>query len=161
MLTMKLDAPRSGNRSLRTGRVSLPSHVYHVTTRTLPGTAPFRDGCTALVACESMVAAAARTDARLLCWVLMPDHAHWLIEIGQLDSLSTVVARLKSASAGACNLRKSWAVGNKIWQTGFFDRAIRSDEDIVQVARYIVANPLRAGLARRIGDYAWWDSIWL
>ena len=28
-------------------------------------------------------------------------------------------------------------------------------------ARYIVANPLRAGLVKQIGDYPLWDAIWL
>jgi hypothetical protein len=29
------------------------------------------------------------------------------------------------------------------------------------IARYIIANPLRAGLAESIGDYPHWDAIWL
>ncbi len=29
------------------------------------------------------------------------------------------------------------------------------------IARYIVANPLRAGLVKKLGDYPYWDSIWL
>ena len=29
------------------------------------------------------------------------------------------------------------------------------------VARYIVANPLRAGLVERVGDYPYWDAVWL
>jgi len=28
-------------------------------------------------------------------------------------------------------------------------------------ARYIVANPLRAGLVERLGDYPLWDAVWL
>ena len=34
-------------------------------------------------------------------------------------------------------------------------------EDIQAAARYIIANPLRAGLAERAGDYPYWDCIWL
>jgi len=29
------------------------------------------------------------------------------------------------------------------------------------VARYIVANPLRAGLVESVRDYPHWDAIWL
>jgi len=29
------------------------------------------------------------------------------------------------------------------------------------IARYIVANPLRAGLVSRVGDYPLWDACWL
>jgi hypothetical protein len=38
---------------------------------------------------------------------------------------------------------------------------LRKDEDLQTVARYIVANPLRAGLVEKIGDYPLWDAIWL
>jgi putative transposase len=49
----------------------------------------------------------------------------------------------------------------KLWQRGFHDHAIRKDEDIKRIARYIVANPLRAGLVEKIEDYPLWDAIWL
>jgi hypothetical protein len=29
------------------------------------------------------------------------------------------------------------------------------------VARYIVANPVRAGLVRRVQDYPLWDALWV
>jgi len=29
------------------------------------------------------------------------------------------------------------------------------------VARYIVANPIRAGLVDNIGQYPYWDAVWL
>ena len=35
---------------------------------------------------------------------------------------------------------------------GFHDRALRRDEDTLSTARYIVANPLRAGLVKNIRD---------
>ena len=50
---------------------------------------------------------------------------------------------------------------SKVWQKGFHDHAIRKDEDIKAVARYIIANPLRAGLVENIGDYPFWDAVWL
>ena len=34
-------------------------------------------------------------------------------------------------------------------------------DDIRRIARYIVANPLRAGLVQTIGDYPHWDCIWM
>jgi hypothetical protein len=38
---------------------------------------------------------------------------------------------------------------------------VRQDEDLHKMARYIVANPLRANLVERIGNYALWDAVWL
>ncbi|MEG2798132.1 MAG: transposase, partial [Pseudomonas sp.] len=48
-----------------------------------------------------------------------------------------------------------------IWQKGYFDRALRREEDLKVMARYIIANPLRAGLVEHIGQYPLWDAIWL
>jgi len=37
----------------------------------------------------------------------------------------------------------------------------RCDEGLRAVARYVIANPVRAGLAERVGDYPFWDAVWL
>jgi putative transposase len=49
----------------------------------------------------------------------------------------------------------------KLWQRGFYDHALRKDEDVLKLARYIVANPIRAGIINKIGDYPLWDAVWL
>ena len=41
------------------------------------------------------------------------------------------------------------------------DRAVRHDHDLRALARYVIGNPLRAGLCDRIGDYPFWDAAWL
>jgi REP element-mobilizing transposase RayT len=48
-----------------------------------------------------------------------------------------------------------------IWQPGFHDHALRHDDDVAEIARYIVANPLRAGLVARLGDDSHWDAVWV
>jgi REP element-mobilizing transposase RayT len=92
------------------------------------------------------------------CWVVMPDHIHWLFELRSGD-LSTVVCRLKARSAIMVNQVRRRS--GPVWQTGFHDRAIRKEEDIKVAARYVVANPVRAGLVARSHDYPFWDAIWL
>ena len=94
-----------------------------------------------------------------LAYVVMPDHLHWLFQLGTRASMSTVVGNAKSYSARLLIERR--VIRSKIWQRGFYDRAIRREEDLVSIARYIVANPLRAGLVEQIGDYAHWDSVWM
>ncbi len=112
-----------------------------------------------------MVAARALAEGRLWrastlrCWVLMPDHWHGLVELSSCESLSTLVARAKAVSARALGI--SMARSSRVWATGFHDRAIRRDEDLATIARYIVRNPVRAGLCTRVGDYPFWDAAWL
>jgi hypothetical protein len=31
----------------------------------------------------------------------------------------------------------------------------------VAVARYIIGNPVRAGIVTQVGDYPLWDAIWV
>ena len=88
----------------------------------------------------------------------MPDHLHWLIELHH-NTLSSVMQRTKSRSARAINAQQN--SGAQLWQKGYHDRALRYDEDHKKTARYIVANPLRAGLVKRLGDYPHWDALWL
>ena len=152
---------RPGNQSLRKGRASIPGQIYHVSARAQSSRSPFADPAVAFVVCKAFRYVMQVSDAKLLAWVLMPDHAHWLIELGERECLSVLVARLKSASAGACNDAAGNAVGTSLWQSGFYDRAIRRDEDVLAVARYIVANPLRARLVQRLGEYPWWNAVWV
>lgn len=86
------------------------------------------------------------------CFVLMPDHLHWLFSL-RSGSLPEALQRLKGRSA-----RRA---GSRLWQANYFDHALRHDEDILGIARYIIANPLRAGMVSSIGDYPLWDAKWL
>ncbi|MGU9858583.1 REP-associated tyrosine transposase [Pseudomonas sp. LF245] len=93
-----------------------------------------------------------------LAWVIMPDHFHWLFELGDA-ALPQVMRRVKSRSTLTIN-RASGTWG-AFWQSGYHDRAARAEEDLIQIARYIIGNPLRAGLVEHIGDYPLWDASWL
>ena len=156
-----LQPTRPGNKSLRKGRLSLAGQIYHVTARAQLNSKPFAHVESAYAACATFHATSRIIDVTLLAWVLMPDHAHWLIEMGEQTNISTVIARLKSSAAGAINQVTNAPKGARVWQAGFYERAIRSDEDVLIVARYVIANPLRAGLVARLGDYPWWNSVWL
>jgi REP element-mobilizing transposase RayT len=93
-----------------------------------------------------------------LAWVIMPDHFHWLFELRDA-TLPEVMKRVKSRSTLAIN-RASGTQG-AFWQSGYHDRAARAEEDLIKIARYIIANPLRAGLVEHIGNYPLWDAAWL
>ena len=66
---------------------------------------------------------------------------------------------VKSRSAIAIN--KHLRSQGQVWQKGFHDHALRRGGDLLKTARYVVANPLRAGLAKDLGDYPLWDAVWL
>ncbi len=88
----------------------------------------------------------------------MPDHFHWLVELENC-SLRRLMRETKSLITRELNLYSGRS--GVLWQQGFHDRALRRDEDLVKMARYVVANPLRAGLVEKLGDYPLWDAIWV
>ena len=150
---------KPGQRSLRRGRVSLPHQVYLVTTATRQRQPVFLDFRAACAACRCFEDRALLGEARMLAWVLMPDHGHWLLQMGECMPLERVVSRLKAASGVRAN--RMLARAGPLWEPAFHDRALRCEDDLFAVARYIVANPVRAGLVERIGDYPFWDSAFL
>jgi len=38
---------------------------------------------------------------------------------------------------------------------------MRRSDELKAAARYLLNNPVRAGLVQRIGEYPFWDAIWL
>ncbi|MEJ5209524.1 transposase [Denitratimonas sp. CY0512] len=157
-MTVITPAP-SGHGALRRGRYSEPGRVYHLTSGTHDRRSVFSDHRAAWAACRSFHDSRLLRDTRLLAWVLMPDHAHWLLELGVACPLPKVVELLKSASARHAN--RALGRCGPLWARAYHDRALRYEDDVIQTARYILGNPLRAGLVQRIGDYPYWNAIWL
>jgi REP element-mobilizing transposase RayT len=149
-------SPRSGK--LRTGRFSGDHQIYLLTTIVADRDPLFSDWRLGRLVVDQFRLAEEEGAAKSLAWVVMPDHFHWLVELHR-DSLSTLMRRAKSRSAHAINRARGMPC--HVWQRGFHDRALRKEEDLKHVARYIVANPLRAGLVGKIGDYPLWDAVWI
>ena len=147
-----------GTHRLRRGRYSEPGRAYLLTATTHNRTPHFQRLEIGRLLVAELRAAHEDGWATSLAWVVMPDHLHWLVSL-QDQSLSRLMRRIKANSAREA--RRCLGVEATIWQKGFHDRALRRDEDLLAVSRYIVANPLRAGLARRVGDYPLWDCAWL
>ena len=149
---------RPHSRELRKGRVSTPGHVYLVTSTTHHRRPLFRDIAIGRLLVREMRCLVEESAVDSLAWVVMPDHFHWLFGL-KAGTLHASMRRLKSRSAIAVN--RFIGESGRVWQAGYHDHALRAEEDIKDVAQYIVANPLRARLVTRIGDYPLWDAAWL
>ncbi len=95
---------------------------------------------------------------RSIAWVLMPEHLHWLMQIGETQELSKVVKLFKARSARQIN--RTLQRKGSVWQRAYYDHAIRKEENIHEIAKYIIANPLRRGLVSGIEKYSFWDMAW-
>ena len=140
-------------KNLRKGRVSLPNHAYLATIVTASRKPVFTSFTAARAAVQCFHDKDVVRHAQTLAFVIMPDHVHWLLQLQENGSLPEA-ARLYKAKV-------SLILRQRIWQRGFHDHALRDDEDLRGVARYIIANPLRSGLVKSVGEYPHWDAIWL
>ena len=94
----------------------------------------------------------------ILTYCFMPDHVHLLVE-GTDDGCDgkAFIARSKQYSGYYFKAR----TGRKLWQRDSFERVLRDTEGTLAVARYILANPVRAGLVQRPFDYPYSGSfVW-
>ncbi|MBX9608972.1 MAG: transposase [Gammaproteobacteria bacterium] len=147
-----------GYAALQAGRVSIARQVYLVTIVTHQRQPWFADFFAARTVINELRRLNDTHMAESMAWVIMPEHIHWLMALGTTRSLSIAVKMLKGRSARALGLA---ALGGAVWQRSFHDHAVRREAELRLIARYIVMNPLRRGLVRRIGDYPHWDAIWL
>ncbi len=144
---------------LRKGRFSEPGRIYLITAVTAGRRRVFDSLCVGRMVVVEMRRLHDSGDVTSLAFVIMPDHIHWLFMLGTNMRLGDVMQRVKGRSAR--QIRKSGLYKRDLWQKAYCDRALRREEDIKAVARYIVANPLRAGLVRSVADYPLWDAMWL
>jgi len=145
-------------KDLRRGLYSELSRPYLITAVTHNRNPIFNDFDIARLLIRELQSTSVELRITSLAWVVMPDHLHWLFVLNH-SLISEVARRVKGKSAFRIN--SHLGCYSKVWQRGFHDHAIRKDEDTKAVARYIIANPLRAGLVENIGDYPFWDAIWL
>jgi REP element-mobilizing transposase RayT len=143
---------------LRAGRSSQSGQIYLLTAVTQNRAPIFTNWRVGRLVVDQFRQALIDDRADSLAWVVMPDHFHWLVELRNA-TLPALMLATKSRSARAINAHLGRT--GRLWQKGFHDRAIRREDDLLAVARYVIANPIRAGLVRRVHDYPLWDAKWL
>ncbi len=81
---------------------------------------------------------------QLICWCIMPNHVHVLIEVNEGWSLSRIMHGWRSYTAKEAN--RILGRTGKIWMEEYYDRYIRDDYHLQKTINYILNNPANAGL---------------
>jgi putative transposase len=85
-------------------------------------------------------------------YVIMPDHVHLFVRGDRNFTLSSWIGGLKRAMSVAPE-------SPRLWQPGFFDRVLRSDESYAEKWNYVRNNPVRAGLVKDPEDWPYHGEI--
>ena len=86
----------------------------------------------------------------------LPDHVHLLVH-GQTEAAEC--KRFIAAAKQYSGYYYSRQFPGMLWQRYGYERTLRKDEDTGTVARYILENPVRAGLARTVEEYSFVGSL--
>jgi putative transposase len=89
-------------------------------------------------------------------YVILPDHLHFFVALPDDSKLGEWVGTLKRVLA-----RSLGSIGSSdpIWQRGFFDHVLRSNESYAEKWSYVRENPVRAGLAKSADDWRFCGEI--
>jgi len=154
------------SQNLRKGRHSQNNQSYLVTTVTYQRQPIFFDIQLGRIVVNAMRQRHEEGLVNSLAFVIMPDHMHWLFTLQNDCTLAKIMQLVKGSSSYQIQKLQreqgiNFAPKQPLWQEAYHDHALRKEEELQQVARYIVANPLRAGIVKKVGDYPLWDAVWL
>jgi REP element-mobilizing transposase RayT len=131
--------------------------VFFLTTRALPHTRPFDSPAR----CRVILDVLAEQRKAIRQWVgpycLMPDHFHFVAAPGASGvSVWELLRRFHGASTN-----RMWPTGwkGKVWQPRGYDHQVSGPAELEDIASYIFANPVRAGLVAEPDDWPW--SGWM
>jgi putative transposase len=107
--------------------------------------------------CEERLHQAAEFEGfTLLTYVFMPDHLHAPVQ-SENARLAGFMKRFKQQTA----FEFKQANRLMLWQKSYFDRIVRADEDLNDIAQYVAANPVRAGIVTEWRLYPYRGSVLL
>jgi putative transposase len=137
-------------------------HGYHVRVATWDRVPIFGDAALVLLVSDRLLHHASVQEFDVISYCFMYDHVHALFT-GR-SHCSDLRAYMKAWKQETAYLFARMT-RRRLWQPGYFDRVLRDAESTRSVARYIMENPLRAGLATRVGEYphawcVWGTDLW-
>ena len=94
----------------------------------------------------------------LLSFCVMPNHVHMLfqplkISLEEYVPISKITHSLKSYTSNCAN--KILNRSGQFWDHESFDRYSRSNEDTLRIIKYILDNPVDAGLVSKREEWKW------
>ncbi len=137
----------------RVARIPSPTGLYHVLARGHNRQAIFRDPADYAQYLALLTRFTPASQGRCHHFCLMPNHVHLLLAADVLDTLTAWVRRLQQAYQ--FHWRRRYRLVGHLWQGRFKSLPVWDDAYLLECARYIERNPVRAQLCARAEDYPW------
>jgi putative transposase len=132
--------------------VDVAGAFVHVTTRGVRRARIYSDEFDCVGWLRILERAVERFEWRCHAYCLMPNHFHLLIELTQ-PTLAVGMKHLNQSYAQRVNLRYEHT--GHVFEAPYHATLIETDEHLVTACRYVVSNPVRAGLCAEAGEWPW------
>jgi len=133
-------------------RIQFPGAVYHITSRGTRRCAIYREPRDYHIWHDLLGETALRYNFAVHAFCQMPNHYHLLVETAD-GNLSQGMRHLNSRYAQRFNHR--YRCCGPLLQGRFHSVLIEHQAQLLEVARYVVLNPVRARLVRSEADWEW------
>ena len=90
-------------------------------------------------------------DYEVYGYCVMPDHLHAIIRPDSKHNLSFIMKMVKGSFARKIN--RLAGLKGSVWQSGFYEEAIRSNTQLTNQLNYIHGNPVKADLVPSMEKY--------
>ncbi len=129
-------------------RVNEAGHIHFVTTTCYDKKLFFSQSWTRKLVMDAINHMRSKKGFLLLGYVLMPDHAHFLLVPAPCQTISKAVKHIKwySAIKLLASLRKKGMDEKALWKPGFYDFNIYTQQKLMEKLNYCHMNPVKGGL---------------
>lgn len=131
-------------------------HAYLLTLVTFQRNTIFIEEDVVSFVRKQILRACAEKQFEILAYCFMPDHLHLIVEGMSQESDLKVFAKLAKQYSGYYYRRAH--PKHTLWQHGGNDHIIRDEVDLLERLRYVINNPVAAGLVDDPEDYPFWGS---
>jgi len=136
----------------RQARIRIPDGVYHVTTHGDGDMMVFDGPSDKWRLLDLLADTAKELDWAMYAWCVMGNHYHFLLKTPD-DNLSEGMHHINMSYGEWYN--KSRGRHGHVFQDRFFSILITEDSHLLEASRYVVLNPLRAGLVTTPQEWRW------
>jgi putative transposase len=133
-------------------RLQLAGGLYHVTSRGDRREDIYADDADREAWLEILAGCCERYNWAIHAWCQMTNHYHLVVETAE-GNLSAGMRQLNGVYTQTVNRRHD-RVGH-VFQGRFKGILVERDGYLLELARYVVLNPVRAGLVREAGQWKW------
>jgi REP-associated tyrosine transposase len=137
----------------REPRIEEPGGIYHVGSRGNRGCVIYEDDFERRMFLRLLSLVSKRFGWTCHAYVLMSNHFHLLIQL-DVGGLSDGMQLLNGCFARFSNNRNGF-VGQHLFRNRFWSEQLVDDAHLLQTARYIVLNPVRARICEKPEDCPW------